>query len=411
MNTISTKTFGKAPLALALAMLLGPTFRDAAADPTYTFSKITAVSGSNAASIEPVVNDSGVVAYRGDTGVYRASSSTAPELIDARIGFNRSLSINNSGWVAYSNFTGPFGSQLLVNDGSVSRPVLGGNDYGIVSSSLNDSNIVVTGQQSNIPEVAGIYAGLNGQAASRIYASAGNIRNFGSAPVINDSSAVAFLAYGGFGPGTQAAILLGDVNGGSPSIVAIDTEFNVNATETTAFYGKFDMNDHGDVAFATYTRAYTEPNPPTRYELHVAHDGSISTILSLTSTSGSAFSDDGVALNNSGSLAFILSTGGTYGIFTGGDLLHDKVIAIGDRLDGGRVTGLQFGRGGLNNAGQIAFLANVYGDDGQSRLGIYLATPTAVVPEPSSIVLMGIAGVIVAAGAARRHWRRPVPEK
>ena len=44
------------------------------------------------------------------------------------------------------------------------------------------------------------------------------------------------------------------------------------------------------------------------------------------------------------------------GIFTGPDLVEDKVIAVGDALFGSTVTYVAFGRG-LNNNGQIAFTA------------------------------------------------------
>jgi hypothetical protein len=70
--------------------------------------------------------------------------------------------------------------------------------------------------------------------------------------------------------------------------------------------------------------------------------------------------ESGVSLNESGNVAFIgaLDAGGL-GIFTGPDVIKDKVIAIGDPLAGSSVSELDLSRQSLNNAGQIAFQATL----------------------------------------------------
>jgi hypothetical protein len=70
-----------------------------------------------------------------------------------------------------------------------------------------------------------------------------------------------------------------------------------------------------------------------------------------------------VAVNAAGRAAFLAyrmpAAGSGSGIFTGPDAVADKVIATGDPLFGSTVTGLAFDRDGLNDAGQIAFRAQL----------------------------------------------------
>jgi hypothetical protein len=79
------------------------------------------------------------------------------------------------------------------------------------------------------------------------------------------------------------------------------------------------------------------------------------------------------AINAQGQIAFLGTTrSGTVGIFTGGDP-EDRVIAIGDDLDGSTVFDLSVlsFRTGLNNSGQIAFIAQL----ADGRTGVYRADP------------------------------------
>jgi len=83
-------------------------------------------------------------------------------------------------------------------------------------------------------------------------------------------------------------------------------------------------------------------------------------------------------INNENTVVFGASLNtGEYGIFTGADPINDKVIATGDPLFGSTVTSLNFSNG-LNNSGQIAFLAELA--DGTE--GIFVAEPEPLEPEP-----------------------------
>ena len=99
-------------------------------------------------------------------------------------------------------------------------------------------------------------------------------------------------------------------------------------------------------------------------------------------------------INNEGSVVFGASLDTReYGIFTGADPINDKVIAIGDPLFGSTVTRLNFSNG-LNNSGQIAFLAELA--DGTE--GVFVAEPEPLepepVPEPASVIALLAVGAL-----------------
>ena len=157
------------------------------------------------------------------------------------------------------------------------------------------------------------------------------------------------------------------------------------------------MNDNGRVAF--HASATSETN---RFSGIYAGDGGA--LATIVDSSGPLGSFGGyVGLNNAGQVAFLgfldgggFKTGGS-GIYTGPDIVRDKVIAEGDLLDGSRVTRVSF-YGGLNNAGQIAFEYDL----ADGRGGIALATP---VPEPKAIAVGAL--FMFVRGRHRRVTRAP----
>ncbi|MFO0948717.1 MAG: hypothetical protein U1D30_22800 [Planctomycetota bacterium] len=103
-----------------------------------------------------------------------------------------------------------------------------------------------------------------------------------------------------------------------------------------------------------------------------------------------------VAINNKGDYAFAaLLDSGISGIFTGTDPVLDKVIGIGDALDGSTVTHIAFQGSGFNDRGQIAF----YADLANGRQGVYIAS----VPEAGSLVMLGAASAAALTLSARRR--------
>jgi len=200
-------------------------------------------------------------------------------------------------------------------------------------------------------------------------------------PAINDKGAVAFnanLKDGGKG------IFVSD--GSSPNTVIAETN---NGPFT--YLSLPSINNNGTVAFnAGFTTGGAAILKNT--------DGNLTTVVDTSS--GSIFKDfkSDVALNQQGDVAFLADLNdGSTAIYTATGSGLEKVIAVGDPLDGSTVTNLFVAHTGLNNNGQIAFDA-VLANGGQE---VFRADPVAV-PEPSSVSLFGLAILCLVS----YHWRR-----
>ena len=87
------------------------------------------------------------------------------------------------------------------------------------------------------------------------------------------------------------------------------------------------------------------------------------------------------SVNNNGKVAFRALLDGDIsktGIFTGPDPIADKVIVAGDILLGSEVKGVQFTQYGLNDAGQIAFIAYLDSNRGTLDTVIVRADPDLI---------------------------------
>lgn len=94
-----------------------------------------------------------------------------------------------------------------------------------------------------------------------------------------------------------------------------------------------------------------------------------------------------VAINDLGNVLFSASSNGSTAIFSGGDPLNDRIIGTGDSLDGGRIVGLTFQNGMLNDQNEFVFYATLDdNNDGLADRGTVFLGLTAV-PEPTSCVL------------------------
>ncbi len=159
------------------------------------------------------------------------------------------------------------------------------------------------------------------------------------------------------------------------------------------------INDSGVVAFGKAPGSGSRRDNLSNDTIFTSNGTSLTTIAD---TSGLFQALGNPAINNSGTVAFLgqLDTGVT-GIFTGADPIADKVIAIGDTLFGSRVTSLYFSNKGLNNSGQLAFVAGL--ENGIS--GVFRADPqppVQSVPEPSSVLGLLAVGVFGAGSLLKR---------
>lgn len=166
---------------------------------------------------------------------------------------------------------------------------------------------------------------------------------------------------------------------GAPLVRAKGTSFYQFA-KTPIHKARPAINDLGFVAFyATVDEGldFGDPDqPPDR--VPAGAPGIFGTyrggpIFSFADSFGGAYGDfaDEVSLNASSKVAFFARAGGVDGIFTGPDPVRDKVVAVGDPLDGSTATALRFGRGGLNDKGQLVFFADL----ADGRTGLFRAEP------------------------------------
>jgi hypothetical protein len=224
---------------------------------------------------------------------------------------------------------------------------------------------------------SGVFTGSGGSLIPIVTADPASPFNAFSNPSINDVGTVAFAARL---DDSGARIMTG---GGGPLTTIADTHDGLFED-----FGAFPaINNRGMVIFqgdlATGGSA-----------IMVSRGGPLTTIVD-TKGPFSSFGE-GPDINDHGTVAFLAELdAGSSGIFTGSDSLANKVVATGDPLFGSIVTELFFLRGGLNNAGQIAFLVSL----ADERRVIVRATP---IPEPSPSLLLATSLL----GLVGYHWRR-----
>jgi hypothetical protein len=332
------------------------------------------------------LNDAGEVAYQG--------SSFVSHFIFKRSG---AATITIAGPPTYFGINSGYGNGAVANNGSVvfsgnASDGEGGNHNGIFvgsgggasaailsafdpntelperifhAASTSPSGLIAfLGSRHDFPDQgpdetnSGYYL-LNGSMVVTLAEDGGTYTSAaGVAPVINNAGQVAFLMGENTGTGSSRTILRYD----DGSLTTIKSDF---------FGGsEIWMNSSGDVVYADAT--------------HVSlYSGGVTTTIADTDDGFNSLMKPGnadVFINDVGDVAFFgdvdMFNGNPVtweGIYTGPDVINDRVLVRGDGLLGHVVAGIELL--GLNNAGQLLFSVDAQSPD--TWRALVVATPIA----------------------------------
>ncbi|MBD1836832.1 PEP-CTERM sorting domain-containing protein [Coleofasciculus sp. FACHB-64] len=402
---------------------------------SFTFTKIADTSDRFSSFLSsPALNNAGTAAFlagldTGSIGIFTANGSTITTIANTNnffSSFRTPLSINDGGTVAFSAVLAEVGGGIFTGNGTTTPTPVAlafpqSDSNGIESPWIDDDVIVAKDYFSDFysPSInnAGVVAFIERlYRGERILTSEGKVIDtifYGSvnSPFINDERTVAYRIESG-----NPSTVIVTSNGTTRTIVA---SLGNNYPEDSGF-GSPALNNVGNVAFYAPPAIdpsndwYTPPEPFVggKNAALFASNSKTTTLIADTSSSLNGFL--GVpSINDVGTIAFFaeLDVGGT-GIFTGADPLKDKVISTGDTLFGSTVTSLSFSREGLNNAGQVAFLASLA--DGTT--GIFRAEPGVSseppkdVPEPTSGLGLLALGALGAGSVMQRQQKQQIDD-
>lgn len=346
----------------------------------YSFVNIADSTGPFSSFVgAPAINDTGTVAFQADLdspsfgrGIFAGAVGGGPVVTIAddsgpltTLGLGNP-DINAGGTVAFrASFDGGGGAIYAASSagGGPLTPVIqtasGPTGYG--DPAINDAGVVVF--KGDLDSAgAGIYAGsAAGGPITPLVNTTSPLSVSSVNPSINDAGVVVFGAV--FPPGPSFGLFTIPATGGSTTPVATPGGPLISITPRDP-----SINDAGTVAFRADSKVLT-----------VSSGGTLTTVVNANAPSPFGPLAD-FAINDAGVVVFE----DIAGIFTGPDIVSDKVIKDGDPLFGSTVLSLDFLHG-LNNRGDIAFRYSLL--NGVSGIAV------AVVPEPSASLSMALAGL------------------
>jgi hypothetical protein len=371
-----------APLALVLA-LAAPASAQA-----YTFTK---VADSVEDGFQPfsfgcaTINAPGDIAFRAGRlapdgfntipGIYRVSADgTFTTIVEGAkrfrtLGFNPSM--NDSGQVSFAaridGGNKPDTEAILRGDGKKLTTIASTRDefnfFGFDTSISNSGEVAFKAElDEEFGFDEGLFSGTGRQVTTHYLASTSQFDGTDSRPSINNLGVVAFVESVDFDQGVFAGR-----EGVFTTIAAPDPNVGVQPPV---------FNDSGTAAFV---RSFFDETAQQFVEEIVTGSGGPLTTVVDTRGPFAFFGFRPPALNNSGDVAFHATLDGssTSGIFVGPDPVADRVIATGDTLDGMTVRNLTFCEEGLNDSGQLTFVAELEDPAAPEgfRVAVYRATP------------------------------------
>ena len=337
----------------------------------YTFTVLADSSQGLTADRCAAINDSGQVAFTAftDDGVQQimradvdGSLTTIADDTKRFSFFGANPSINNAGDVSFAAGLTKGGEAIVVSKGKSLKIVAQTekdiyNFFGFNTSLNNQGEVVFSAE---LDEEFGFDEGTfvaNGKVRTIYLASTSQFLGSDSRRSINDAGQIAFEeSLDDFTNG----IFLFD---GSEFVTIVD-----QTSPLVDFAFSPQLNNVGVVVFSA--------SLDTGEQAILTGSGGELTIVADTSGPFSDFGFFGApSINDSGDVVFNATLDGEFGsgIYTGRDPVADRVIRPGDALAGSTVTSAFICSEGLNNAGQLAFVAQL--EDG--RTVVVRATPVA----------------------------------
>ncbi|MGH3334477.1 MAG: DUF7453 family protein [Nocardioides sp.] len=363
---------------------------DAAGD--YVFTKVvdSVADDFNPQTLRiscPSINTRGDIAFKSDRGdaadgIYRANAgggvATIAEVAPGS-GFallaNGNPSMNDSGQVSFGASPSDGGQAILRGDGTtlttIARTSNQRNRFASFGreTSINDTGeVAFDGQLGS--GARGLFSGAGGATTTHYLNTEdvsvdGNPARFNATedrPSINDLGDIAFLD-------EIQGTFRQDIFRGQEESFATISASNPPSAATPPL-----LNDGGTVAWQT------EFVDETGFAARaiVKDDDGVGPATTVVDSSGAFNIFDSYALNNTGAVAFSATLDddnlGIPSIYVGPDPKKDRVIGPGDKLDGGTVAGLNFCEEGLDDSGQLAFIAEIEDRNGDVRVGVFRAT-------------------------------------
>ncbi|HZW10513.1 MAG TPA: choice-of-anchor tandem repeat NxxGxxAF-containing protein [Phycisphaerales bacterium] len=326
----------------------------------------------------PSLSDTGYVAFgtlsadQSSSRVLRSGADLARPLVvigddqvNNEIGsFFNTVSVNNAGQVSmWATISGPVFERILRGNGGPLELIAEASDnemfnFMSVITSISDSGTVAwQGELNRAGFPQGLFTGNGGPVDTIFSTDSSDFTSSFAGPMINNAGQIAFRA----STTTSDGDAIFRYDGGSSFVTIVDS----SGPFSSFFDDEPAINDLGDVAVIAFSDDFS-----TSY---VLVGNGVGAAVAVADTSGALESINNAGINDQGQVAFSATFDDffTQGIFTGPDLVADRVIGTGDELDGSVVTGVAMFREGLNDSGQIAFLAFL--DDGRAVVGV--ATP------------------------------------
>jgi hypothetical protein len=376
---------GTTATLVALAML--PAFAAPAnAAGGYVFTKVVdSADGFNPNTLSgscPSINTGGDIAFKsergGQDGIHRANAGGGVTTIaDEGSGFtlfaNGSPSMNDSGQVSFGASPSDGGQAIMRGDGGPLTEIASTSADGFTSFGRNTSINDVTGEVAFDGQLSsgasGLFSGTGGEItthyqddqAATVDGSPATFNATSDRPSINNVGDIAFLD-------EIRDTFRQDIFRGQEGSFRTISASNRPSADTPPL-----LNDGGTVIWQTQFLDDTG----FAVRAIVKGDG-VGADTNVVDSSGAFNLFEAYAMNKTGAVAFSarMDEGdlGIPSVFVGPNAKKDRVIGPGDKLDGGTVVGLNFCEEGLNDSGQLAFVAEIEDRNGDVRVAVFRAT-------------------------------------